>query len=144
MPSDTVTHYKSTRSSSITSTFSSALTSGYAPDGGLFVPNLIPRFSEAELEGMKGLQFDDLAYAVLRPFVPAGEIPDDDLKGIIASAFSLFHSADRVELSQPGASGGYLVSELFHGPTFCFKDFGLQLLTGFISYFTPSQGEEKR
>ncbi|GMI15570.1 hypothetical protein TrLO_g14936 [Triparma laevis f. longispina] len=142
MPTKTVIHYKSTRSSSLTSTFANALTSGYAQDGGLFVPNVIPQFSAAELEEMKGMSFDELAYAVLRPFVPSNEIGDDDFKSIIASSFSLFHSENRVELSQPGGAEGIQISELFHGPTFCFKDFGLQLLTQFISYFT--KGEEKR
>ena len=112
MPSGVVTHFTSTRSASITATFETALTTGYASDGGLYVPNVIPKFTKEDLVSMSKMPFDDLAYAVLRPYVPSSEIPDPDLRSIVRKAFEPFHSPTRVNLTPLGP--GAMLSELLH------------------------------
>eukprot|EP00970_Alexandrium_tamarense_P008947 scaffold1752_cov197-Alexandrium_tamarense.AAC.12 len=58
--------FKSTRDASNTYSFEQALCSGYAPDGGLFVPALLPSLSaEEHLIPWSTLTFPELAFDVL-------------------------------------------------------------------------------
>jgi threonine synthase len=132
-----VTRYMSTRSPAATYSFKEAVTSGYAPDRGLFVPaGPLPLFSPSRLEELREMSFDDLAFAVLRRFIPPLEVPDSDLVSILSKCYSPFSSASRVEVVKPGSCPA-LISELFHGPTYCFKDLGLSVTCNLISHFTP-------
>lgn len=84
----------------------------------------------------------------MRKFVCDSEIPDHDLKEIIHRSYQSFKEAECVKISPlkingDGEYGGeniwsslYLL-ELFHGPTFAFKDFALQFL-GKMIYFDSS------
>ena len=58
--------YKSTRdSSSKEYTFEQALFSGYAPDGGLFVPSSLPSITVDDLVKWSTLSYPELVYVVL-------------------------------------------------------------------------------
>ena len=58
--------YKSTRdSSSKEYTFEQALFSGYAPDGGLFVPSSLPSVTADDLVKWSTLSYPELVYVVL-------------------------------------------------------------------------------
>ena len=59
--------YVSTRDATHAAGLSSAIARGLAPDGGLYVPEALPRFRPGELEGHTDLP--GLAEALLRPFV---------------------------------------------------------------------------
>ena len=97
----------------------------------LFPPSLlIPRSSQ-------------LAFAILRRFLPAKEIEDAELKAVIERAYSKFTSENRVEVVTPSSSP-VSISELFHGPTYCFKDLGLSMLVNLLSHFTPPDAPNKR
>jgi threonine synthase len=109
--------------------------SGYAPDGGLYVPHQLPFWSREDLVGMQRLSYVELAYRMLRPFVPQEEIPDNALRAILASAYANFDPNNVVSVKR--LHSGLFVTELFHGPTQCFKDLGLGVVVSFLSYFTP-------
>lgn len=123
--------YKSTRSSSISCSFEEAICSGYAPDGGLFVPSMLPKIDSQMLENWSSLTYPDLAWNVMRMFISSEEISDEELKQICHKSFVRGFgdddddnddvTKDIIPVRKIGSS--YLV-ELFHGPTFCFKDFG--------------------
>lgn len=123
--------YTSTRNSSIVCAFEDAICSGYAPDGGLFVPCSIPKIDAQHLNSWSSLSYPDLAYQVMRMYISVEEIPDDDLKKICLDSFVKGFGEDHddddegendtIALKKIGSS--YMV-ELFHGPTFCFKDLG--------------------
>ncbi|MCY1277618.1 Threonine synthase [compost metagenome] len=113
--------------------FCNVLYAGYAPDGGLFVPREIPRFSEEQLLSYEWLPFCQLAFHIIRPFV-GQEIPNVELQRIISSAYSGFSSRAVAPLYQTDSNEWIL--ELFHGPSRVYQDFGLQLMAGFVEYFT--------
>jgi len=113
--------YTSTRDSSTIDSFEHAICSGYAPDGGLFVPQSLPQVTPTTLEKWAKLSYPELAHSVLRLFIATEELPDDDLEFICKSALQGFDHPDHVPIRQVG---GIYVAELFHGPTFCFKDLG--------------------
>ena len=64
----------------------------------------------------------DLAYDIFRSFIAQDEVPDHDLRQICDAAFVGFDDPARaVPVVQVGS---IFIAELFHGPTFCFKDLG--------------------
>jgi threonine synthase len=111
--------YTSTRDGSMSFTFEEALTLGYAPDGGLFVPETLPVIDETTLQEWSKLTYPKLSQAVLRLFIATEELSDEALSIICDSTFEGFENRDHavpiVKL------GDVFVAELFHGPTFCFK-----------------------
>jgi threonine synthase len=104
-------------------TFSEAVATGLAPDGGLYLPESLPDLS-GELAGWEGLPYPELCFRFLRVF--ATDIPAEELRGICAAAYQKFEDPAIAPLRQ--LERGRYVLELFHGPTLAFKDFALQLL----------------
>ena len=140
--------FTSTRDPELRATFREALLSGYASDGGLFVPRFLPAWSREELVAMQSLSYVHVAEKVLRAFVPTEEVTDDDLKKVLAAAYRNFDPANVVCVKKlPTATSSssscgtstIFVSELFHGPTQCFKDLGLGVVVAFLSHFTPKE-----
>jgi len=98
---------------------------GLARDGGLYVPETIPKLSTADIKAMAGKSYEEIAFQVMRPFV-GDTFSDDDFKGIIERAYKDFGHAARAPLVQ--LDHGHYLLELFHGPTLAFKDFAMQLI----------------
>jgi len=117
--------YTSTRDASISCTFEEAICSGYAPDGGLFVPATIPKIDAKVLRSWDGLSYPQLASTVIRMFISSEEVSDSDLQIICdKSFFDGFDSKDGITVVPVLRIGSAFITELFHGPTFCFKDLG--------------------
>ena len=114
--------FTSTRSSSVCCSFEEAVCSGYAPDGGLFVPQALPSLTPAKLLQWSTLSYVQLTQEFLRLFISHSELSDECLKNICQNALSGFNDPDEVVPVRP--LGNIFVAELFHGPTFCFKDLG--------------------
>lgn len=117
--------YISTRGSAPALDFAGATLAGLASDGGLYVPREWPRFSEAEIAGMAGLPYAELAQRIMQPFVGDCLTPERLLE-LTTQAYGRFsHKAvtPLVQLDQQ-----HWLLELFHGPTLAFKDVALQLL----------------
>ena len=60
--------YKSTRSKEGTVTASEAILKGLADDGGLFVPEYIPKL-DVSLKELKDMSYQETAYAVMKQFL---------------------------------------------------------------------------
>ncbi|MDH4180925.1 MAG: threonine synthase [Betaproteobacteria bacterium] len=106
--------------------FRAILLEGLALDGGLAVPESYPRFSAAELDAMRGLDYRGLALAVLSRFFD--DIPAVDLKRLIDATYTkaAFGSDEIVPLST--LAPGLHLLHASNGPTLAFKDIALQLL----------------
>ena len=115
--------YISTRGETPPLAFQDAVITGLAPDGGLLVPEHIPKVSVSQLEAWRELGFVDLAKHLLPLFVDDIERPQ--LDALVDAAYADFDVADTVALKD---LGDVHVLELFHGPTLAFKDVALQLL----------------
>lgn len=131
--------YISTRGQASSLSFEEAVLTGLATDGGLYVPQQLPTFSQEQIAGWSKLSYQQLAFEVMAPLV-AGEIPDDDLRGIIDKAYSTFRHPAIAPLVQTGHQEWVL--ELFQGPTLAFKDFALQLLGHILDYFLERRGQK--
>jgi threonine synthase len=123
--------YISTRGQAPVLNFEEVLLAGLASDGGLYVPENLPRFTQEEIASWAGLPYHELAFKVMRPFV-AGSIPDADFKSILHDTYAVFAHGAVAPLRQ--LNGNEWVLELFHGPTLAFKDFALQLLGRLLDY----------
>lgn len=131
--------YRSTRSSDEkTYSFEDVVIQGLATDGGLFLPPVIPQVSQETLFGKWAkLSFQDLAFEIMRLYVSQDEIPDADLKELITRSYSTFRSSKVTPLAKnvTGDKENLHVLELFHGPTYAFKDVALQFLGNLFEYF---------
>jgi threonine synthase len=117
--------YVSTRGTAPELTFEEAMMTGLARDGGLYVPDEIPGLNHAQIAAMAGQSYEDIAYAVMRPFI--GETyTDDEFRALIDTAYAGFNHAARAPLKQLDAN--HFLLELFYGPTLAFKDFAMQLI----------------
>ncbi len=115
----------STRGQAPQANFAEVLLAGLAPDGGLYMPAAWPQFSAAEIAAFAGKRYQDVAFEILSRFVgdsfTAGELKED-----IEAAYAGFERPEIAPLS--AMSGNRYLLELFHGPTFAFKDIALQIL----------------
>ena len=135
--------YISTRGQAPALNFEDVLLAGLASDGGLYVPENLPRFTQEEIASWAGLPYHELAFRVMRPFV-TGSIPDADFKKILEETYSsseqgVFAHNAVAPLRQ--LNGNEWVLELFHGPTLAFKDFALQLLGRLLDYVLARRNE---
>ena len=118
--------YISTRGQADAADFESVLLSGLASDGGLYMPETLPEFSAGEIKGFRNASYADIAFACVRKFVD-DSWSDSELRDCIDGAYSTFDDAAVTPL-QRLSQDEYLL-ELFHGPTFSFKDVAMQLLS---------------
>jgi threonine synthase len=117
--------YISTRGQAPALDFRGALLAGLASDGGLYVPESIPAFTNAEIAAMAALSYPELAHTILTPFV-SETFDSATLKRLIDDAYHDFRHEAVAPLVQ--LEENHFLLELFHGPTLAFKDFALQLL----------------
>ncbi|WFD28227.1 threonine synthase [Malassezia nana] len=129
--------YLSTRGGAERLTFEEAVLQGLAPNGGLYVSETIPTLPADWQTAWQDLPFTELSFQLLSLFVPPsaeeGGIPPEDLRALIEKSYSSF----RHELVTPlhRVSEHEWCLELWHGPTFAFKDVALQLLGHLFEYF---------
>ena len=130
--------YVSTRGEAPSLGFCDALLAGLARDGGLYVPKEWPSLSKKEIRGLRGKSYQEIAFAVLSPFVD-GEIPDDTFRAMIDEAYGTFRHPAIAPLVQTGPNS--FVMELFHGTTLAFKDVAMQLLARLMDHVLAERGE---
>ncbi len=130
--------YISTRGQAPALNFEEVLLAGLASDGGLYVPETLPHFSQEEIASWAGLSYADLAKKIIAPFV-ADTIPQQDLNAIIDETYGSFSHDAVAPLKQ--LDSNLWVLELFHGPTLAFKDFALQLLGRLLDYVLAKRQE---
>ena len=115
--------YKSTRSADKTVTASEAILKGLADDGGLFVPEYIPKL-DVSMDELKSMSYQETAYAVMKQFLT--DFTEEELKHCIDRAYD---SKFDTEVIAPLVKVGDTYHlELFHGATIAFKDMALSIL----------------
>ena len=138
--------YISTRGQSPALHFCDILLGGLAPDGGLYMPEQYPQFSDADLNAMRAMNYRDLAYAILSRLID--DIPAEDLRDIINRTYRPEVYAYTREGQNPEditptlklEDNLYLLS-LSNGPTLAFKDMAMQLLGNLFEYVLAKRGE---
>ncbi len=121
----------STRGEAPAVTMSQAIRSGAAPDGGLYMPQDLPRAAPAP-----GERLPQTAYRLIAPFFD-GDPLAHAVEAMCEEALDLDLPLVRPDPEQPRL----FALELFHGPTGAFKDFGARFLAAALSRLAEASGE---
>jgi len=116
----------STRGGSPPVTFREALFEGLAPDGGLYLPERLDRLPDAALARLAGAPLAEVGAAIASHLIE-DEIPADALRAIVARALDF-----PIPLVPTGRAWAL---ELFHGPTFAFKDVGARVMARLMAHW---------
>lgn len=114
---------------------------GLAPDGGLYIPETIPHLPENWSTAWADYSFVDLSVAVLSLYISPEEISTTELRALVEKSYSTFRHPDVAPLEKLNEK--LYVLELFHGPTFAFKDVALQLLGNLFEFFLERRNARK-
>jgi threonine synthase len=117
----------STRGQAPAVDFRTALFDGLAPDGGLYVPAHLEPLAALELERLRDASLLDVATAVAMHLI-GDEIARDVLHRLLADALNF-----PIPLRQ--IDDRLCALELFHGPTFAFKDVGARTMARLMAHF---------
>ncbi|MBM7566967.1 threonine synthase [Paenibacillus sacheonensis] len=128
--------YISTRGKIAPVGFIDAVLMGLADDGGLIVPSHLPQLSEATLRAWQQLSYPELALELFSLFVD-GEIPREELKQLVDESYGTFRDDEVTPVRR--VNNSLHILELFHGPTFAFKDIALQFLGNLYGYISKKR-----
>jgi threonine synthase len=139
--------YISTRGNASALRFTEILLGGLAPDGGLYMPEAYPHFSDDDLAVMRGMDYRQLAYAIFSRL--ADDIPAADLKALVDKTYTAEaygHGRQDSDFGQitpvRRLEEGLYILELSNGPTLAFKDMAMQLLGNLFEYVLERGGQD--
>ncbi|KAJ2156786.1 threonine synthase [Coemansia sp. RSA 552] len=135
--------YCSTRGQSTGQSFESVVLEGLAPDGGLFIPEQLPELPADWQTAWAEYSFSQLATELISLFV-GDDLTRDEVKTLVERSYSTFDSPAVTPVVDLGARSDAHVLELFHGPTFAFKDVALQFLGNLFEFFLIRRGGSAR
>lgn len=115
--------YKSTRKNNKPVQASEAILRGLAEDGGLFVPERIPKLG-LSMESLSKMTYQETAYEVMRLFFT--DFTEKELKDCIRKAYD--EKFDTEVIAPLSEVDGAFYLELYHGATIAFKDMALSIL----------------
>ena len=118
-----------------------AILNGYAPDGGLYVPEHLPLISIEQLEQWKHLSYNELAFEILSLFIDRSIVSAEELKYIIENAYGTFEKEEVIPIRRLKSRKNTYLMELFYGSTLSFKDIGLSFLINLVDFFLARKQE---
>ncbi|MFM9021492.1 MAG: threonine synthase [Sediminibacterium sp.] len=124
-------NFYSIQDPSFRESFEQATLMGQAPSRGLFFPESIPAYSPHHISRLLALSREELAFEIMQPYVNES-IPDNVLREIVI---------DTINFPTPLVAVNSTISalELFHGPTWAFKDVGARFMSRCLGYFYRHQ-----
>ncbi|MCP4450210.1 MAG: threonine synthase [Planctomycetes bacterium] len=122
-------HYISTRGGVSPLSFTEAVMMGLGTDGGLLLPNEIPKIDQETFDTWQTLPYPALAFQVMSRFID--DIPASELQDLVSKSYASFSTPAVAPLVD---FGDLQILELFHGPTLAFKDVALQFLGNLFEY----------
>jgi threonine synthase len=111
-----------------------AVFKGLPPDNGLYMPVGIPKLPTGFFDTIEKYSFQDIAYEVCKALI-GDDIPEKDLRLIVDEVLTFDAPVVHVK-------DNLYVLELFHGPSFAFKDFGARFMARLMSYFLTKENKE--
>ncbi|HQH26114.1 MAG TPA: threonine synthase [Oligoflexia bacterium] len=124
----------STNRKSPAATAKTAVMTGLAPDGGLYLPAQMPALPGSLSEGLEHAAFSEVCFETSSLFLKE-ECPAAELR-------SIAEDLSRFEPVLKPLSGNSFVLELFHGPTLAFKDYGARFMAHLMSFFNRGENTE--
>ncbi len=123
--------FYSTKDRSYKVSFKDAIFNSLPPDNGLYYPETIPHLDSNFFEGLSSKSKEEIGFEVAWNFIE-NEIPERDLRRIVEETisfdFPLVQVVDHI----------YSL-ELFHGPTWAFKDLGARFLSRCMRHFIQQE-----
>ena len=116
--------YYSTRERGLRISLKDAALMGLAPDGGLFMPEYIPQADMTRVERLAALSYADMACYLASLFF-GDDVPREKLESMVRKAYDF-------PCPLVSVTPELYTLELFHGPTFAFKDFGARFMGGML------------
>ena len=116
-------NYTSTRDNKVSLSASKAILQGLSHDGGLFVPEVMPKLG-VSLDALVDMSYQEVAYEVMKQFFT--DFTEEELKNCINKAYDSKFDTEKIAPLHE-ACGAYFL-ELFHGATIAFKDMALSIL----------------
>ncbi len=131
--------YISTRGSKKKKLFTEILLDGLAEDGGLYLPEKYPEFTEKDLGKWKKLSYAELAFEIFKKFEL--DVPDKNLKEICEKSYNVnvFKYSREKSLNKKitpviKLEENLFLQELSNGSTLAFKDMAMQFLGNIFEY----------
>ena len=118
--------YVSTRNREEKLTASEVIIKGIAPDGGLYVPEVMPQFDLTMMGIMPSCSYQERVAVIIEQFLP--EFTEKEIDKAVAAAYNQKNYDVKEIAPVVLLESGTAVLELWHGPTAAFKDMALQLL----------------
>ncbi|MFD1769614.1 threonine synthase [Sphingobacterium suaedae] len=123
----------STNNKDLRVSFQEAVFNSLPTDKGLYMPEHIPQVDPAFIRNIQQYSFQEIAFEIAHTLL-GEDIPATDLKKIIADAINFDAPVKFLD-------AGTAVLELFHGPSYAFKDFGARFMSRVMGYFSQ-QGDK--
>lgn len=117
--------YKSTRNPEIKITSAQAIAQGLSHEGGLFVPEELPKMGENDILNLCEKSYAERAFEIFRLFLE--DFSDEEIRYCVENAYGGNFDTENIAEISHLLKGTYIL-ELWHGPTCAFKDMALQIL----------------
>ena len=127
-------NYHSTRNQREIIDSAQAVLNGLAPDGGLYVPQTLPK---VDVQAILKMDVYAMATAIIGSFLP--DIPN--MEQLVEKAYRGKFTAP--DLTPTVQAGDLTVLELFHGPTSAFKDVALCMLPQLLTAAKTQKGMQE-
>ena len=111
-----------------------AVLGGMPADGGLYMPETIPRLPDSFLNSLQSMDYQSISFEIARRLL-GDDIPGTIVKNIIDDAINF--PAPLVNIEQH-----IKTLELFHGPTLAFKDVGARFMSRLMAYLVKDCDRE--
>ena len=91
--------------------------------------------NEKDLKHLFELPYTKLAYEIINRYQDG--IPSNDLMAIIQKSYAKYDTVNMIPVRK---AAGMRIAELYHGPTYSFKDVALQFLGNLFEYILTKKG----
>ena len=118
-------NYRSTRNNSVSVTSAKAIAQGLSEEGGLFVPENLPKLTKEDVLALCDKSYPERAFDIFKLFLT--DFTDDEIRHCVNGAYGSSFDTENVSELSHLLTGTYIL-ELWHGPTCAFKDMALQIL----------------
>ena len=134
--------YHSTRNEKQTVTAAQAISQGISPEGGLFVPENLPKLDAGTLSALAEKSYVERAEYILGKFLT--DFTEEEIAYCAGSAYTdKKFDTDRIAELKKVCGNTYML-ELWHGPTCAFKDMALQILPYLLTVSAKKAAKDKK
>lgn len=120
----------STNNTALRVSFQEAVFNSLPADGGLYMPESIPQLDPAFIHNIQQYSLQEIGLKVAHALI-GDAIPLQDLKTIVDDAINFDAPVRFLDVDTA-------VLELFHGPSYAFKDFGARFMSRVMAYFSKA------